>query len=298
MARRRAQVGRSVERSRTVPERPVAPAPSWPPWAVLRRSSRSPWSRTCRRSRRLHLGRRRLRHRQRDAALAARPAAHLARAGRRAAVLPAHLHELSGSSHQLWGSAPPATTGQRAPARASNAVLVWRVLRRLARPGRLARGRDLRAPSRARRVGGVDHRAQERALRRVLPRRPRWRICAGRWPLAGARRRGAAGSTRVALGLFAARCSAKTVTCTLPVVARCSSLWWKRGRAASGRTSVPLAPFVRARRRRRRWSRSGWSGRTSARGARRGTCRSRERVLIAGRALWFYARDARSGRRP
>ena len=103
-------------------------------------------------------------------AIARRPPPHLARAWRDPAVLPGRpLRLLAAASAvgRLDARLPPR---QHPPPRGVG------LLRRPRpasprRPRRVAGGRRLRAPSRARRIGGLDHRAEEHAVRRLLPRR-------------------------------------------------------------------------------------------------------------------------------
>ncbi|HLK12495.1 MAG TPA: tetratricopeptide repeat protein [Candidatus Binatia bacterium] len=89
-----------------------------------------------------------------------------------------------------------------------------------------------------------------------------------------------------ALILFLAALLAKSVTCTLPA-ALALILWWKRGRLA-GRDVVPLVPFLVAGL--ALGAVTVWMER-----ARVGAVGPEwnltavERLLVAGRALWFYA---------
>ncbi len=90
----------------------------------------------------------------------------------------------------------------------------------------------------------------------------------------------------LALGLFVCALLSKTVTCTLPA-AILLLIWWKRGRVG-GRDVRPLAPFfavgagfglITA------WTEKRFVGAQGTEWA----YTFADRVLIAGRALWFYA---------
>jgi protein O-mannosyl-transferase len=90
----------------------------------------------------------------------------------------------------------------------------------------------------------------------------------------------------VALALFGCAMLSKTVTCTLPLAILLLT-WWKRGRTAS-RDLWPLLPFFAvgmALGLTTVWVETVYAG---ARGTE-WSFTAFDRVLIAGRALWFYA---------
>ncbi len=93
-----------------------------------------------------------------------------------------------------------------------------------------------------------------------------------------------------AFGLFVAALLAKTVTAVLPG-ALLVIFWWKRGRIEWRRDVLPLLPFFAA------GASAGlftvWAERTliGARGAEFALT-AVQRVLLAGRAIWFYAAKA------
>ncbi len=232
---------------------------------------------------RLHLGRRRLRHRQRHAAHARRPRAHLARAGRDAAVLPAHLHEPSGSSTSSSATAP------------SGYHLTNVLLHAAERGARLARARaGWRCP-------GAWLAAAVFALHPVHVESVAWiterkNLLSGACylaallialgtpaapPVADRRER-----PWLALALFVAALLAKTVTCTLAGRAS-AARWWRHGAAHAPRrrATLPLFAVGFASRLVTIWMERTHVG---ARGARLESLAARAALLIAGRALWFY----------
>ncbi|MHB8898636.1 MAG: tetratricopeptide repeat protein, partial [Thermoguttaceae bacterium] len=90
-----------------------------------------------------------------------------------------------------------------------------------------------------------------------------------------------------ALVLFVLALGSKTVTATLPV-AILVALWWLRGRLDWRRDALPLAPFFAAGAVAgigTAWLEVAWVG---ASGEAFGLS-SVERLLLAGRAVWFYA---------
>ena len=70
----------------------------------------------------------------------------------------------SGSSGGSGAIIPAGTTSSTYSSTPPSAVLLWRVLRRLNVPGRVAGGRALRRSPRGRGLGGLDHGTQEHAL--------------------------------------------------------------------------------------------------------------------------------------
>jgi tetratricopeptide (TPR) repeat protein len=90
-----------------------------------------------------------------------------------------------------------------------------------------------------------------------------------------------------ALGLFLAAILSKSVTATLPI-GLLVVLWWKRGRIEWARDVAPLVPFVMAGV--AAGAMTVWVERTliGAEGADF-ELTIVERVLVAGRAVWFYA---------
>jgi protein O-mannosyl-transferase len=95
------------------------------------------------------------------------------------------------------------------------------------------------------------------------------------------------GAYTIALGLFLPALGSKTVTATLPA-AILVALWWQRGRIDWRRDVLPLAPFFAigiAAGLGTAWIEYHWVG---AKGARfdLGVV---ERILLAGRVVWFYA---------
>ena len=286
MARRRAQVGRSVERSRTVPERPVAPAPSWPPWAVpvllvaatvvaylpvLRNGF--VWDD--------------------DAYVTANTTLRSLDGLRRIWLEPGAVpqyYPLTFTSlwldHQVWGLGAGGYHLVNVLLHALSAVLVWRLLVRLAVPG-AALGAALFAlhPVHVESVAWIAERKNVLSgvcyLGAALAYL-RWAL-----PVPGEAPAGR-GVYALALGLFAAALLAKTVTCTLPV-ALGVVVWWKRGRLRT-EDILPLVPFVVL---------GAVAGLVTVRMERthvgaRGAAWDLslvQRVLVAGRALWFYLRS-------
>ncbi len=185
--------------------------------------------------------------------------------------------------YRAWGLAPLGYHLSNVLLHALASVLLWRVLLRLDVPG-AALGAALFAlhPVHVESVAWVTERknvlsgvfylgAALAYLRWALPR-----ACE---PPAGWRMYAAA------LGCFVAALLAKTVTCTLPV-ALLVVVWWKRGRLRAA-DILPLAPVLVA------GIAAGlgtaWLERmhVGARGAAWDLSLA-DRILIAGRAVWFY----------
>jgi tetratricopeptide (TPR) repeat protein len=188
------------------------------------------------------------------------------------------------AEYQLWGLKPLGYHVTNVLLHAVNAILLWQVLRRLAVPGAwLAAAVFVVHPvyvesvawvtERKNVLSGLFYLAAALAYFRFSPPEPDQSPQAARW-----------GSYAAAVLLFLAALLSKTVTCSLPA-ALLLVLWWKRGRVGR-RDLLALAPmFV-----------LGvafalltiWVERQH--GAVGGTwARSPvERVLVAGRALWFY----------
>ena len=178
----------------------------------------------------------------------------------------------------------------------ASAVLVVRILRRLAVPGRPARRADIRAAPDRCRIGGVDFGTEEHAFGVLLPRvgvrvfglrETGLKPCADRAALTSVAQPFRAVDYWLAFALFLCALLSKTVTATLPA-ALLVVLWWQRGRLRWQQDVLPLVPWfavaiaaglVTA------WFERDIIG---ARGADFELTLI-ERVLVAGRAIWFYA---------
>lgn len=179
---------------------------------------------------------------------------------------------------RLWGDAVAGYHLASLALHATSALLVLRLLRRLAVPGA-----PLAALAFALHPVHVESVAWISELKNTLSTP----LCLAS-ALAylgfdeGRRRRDLA----LALGLFLAALAAKTVTATLPA-ALLVVLWWRRGRLEARRDVLPLAPFLAA------GTAAGlltaWVERTviGAEGAEFALGPA-ERVELAGRAFWFH----------
>lgn len=184
--------------------------------------------------------------------------------------------------HHLWGTHPAGYHVVNVVLHAVNAILVWRVLALLALPGAwLAAAIFAVHPVHVESVAWITERKNVLSgVFYLLALLAYLRFAGLGAPVA--RRRVYA----LALGLFACALLAKTVTCTLPVVALLV-LWAKRG-TLTRRDVLPVLPFLAV----------GavlagvtvWMERhhVGAHGAAWALSLV-DRVLIAGRALWFYA---------
>jgi Flp pilus assembly protein TadD len=188
--------------------------------------------------------------------------------------------------YHLWGVRPLGYHAVNIALHALNVVLLWLVLRQLALPGAwLAAAIFAVHPVHVESVAWITERKNVLSgcfyLGAVLAY---LRVCGvGR---AAVTARGRHGAYLVALVLFACALLSKTVTGSLPA-AMLLLLWWKRGRLHVGDV-VPLIPLVTLA--------AGlgavtiWmeTHRVGATGADWNLSMI-DRVLIAGRAVWFYA---------
>ncbi|HVH05162.1 MAG TPA: tetratricopeptide repeat protein [Myxococcota bacterium] len=167
-----------------------------------------------------------------------------------------------------------------------NAVLLWRVLARLGVPGALL-GASLFAvhPVMVESVAWITERKNVLSLAFALGSLLAYLhfapLAAGAEP--GRRR---AGAWALSLALFAAGLLSKTVVCTLPAAIAVLH-WWKRGRIRTV-DLAPLLPFFALGA--AAGLHTAWIERhhVGAVGGEWGLAPI-ERVLLAGRALWFYA---------
>lgn len=185
--------------------------------------------------------------------------------------------------HQLFGDAPTGYHVTNVLLHALNALLVWRVLLALAIPGAwLAAAVFAVHPVHVESVAWITERKNLLSGAGYLAAL----LAAIGWADVSRTTEARRTSGLIALACFAAALLAKTVTCSLPVILLLL-LWWKRDRPSAReiRATVPL--FVLG---------LGlalvtiWMERThvGARGVH-WDLSLLERVLIAGRALWFYA---------
>ena len=145
-------------------------------------------------------------------------------AGRRAAILSADLHQPLGGVSAL-GTHPLGYHLVNVLLHALNALLLWRVLRRLRVPGAwLAAAVFALHPMNVESVAWITER------KNVLSGAVRSRRAAGLSAGAARRRRRVALAylARCGRAVRAARCLSKSVTCTLPAVLLLID-WWKRG---------------------------------------------------------------------
>ena len=194
----------------------------------------------------------------------------------------------------LWGDRPFGYHLVNILLHAANAILVWRVLRRLQSPQRWLIGSDLRGASGECRIRRVDHRTKEHAFGIFLS------ACDARGDscmAVGRRTFGKrAGIDGACIGLGRLRdlhpsvswppVLSKTVTCTLPA-AFLLILWWKRGRITrrDGLLLLPLFAIALAVAK----ITSGMEQWNVGAEGRDFEFSLAQRILIAGRAVWFYA---------
>ncbi len=183
--------------------------------------------------------------------------------------------------HQWWGLAPRGYHVTNVLLHAIGAMLAWRVLRRLAVPGAwLAAALFAVHPVHVESVAWVSERKNVLSGALALGAALLWL----RWALA-ADGRGRRADWMCALLLFAAALLSKTVVATLPVVLLVL-VWWRRG-GVGRRELLSLLPFLSL------GIAAGlvtmWMERThvGARGVHWDLSFA-DRVLIAGRACWFY----------
>jgi tetratricopeptide (TPR) repeat protein len=188
--------------------------------------------------------------------------------------------------YHLWGTNPLGYHVVNVVLHAASALLLWRLLRRLAVPGAFVAAALFAVhPVHVESVAWVTERKNVLstlgylgsflALLRFWPPeedRPR---PADRWGYYG-----------LALLLFAAALLSKTVTCSLPA-AFLLVRWWKRGRV-SGRDVLVSAPLFALGLASALYTVVLEKGQVGARGPD-WDLSPVQRVLIAGRALWFYA---------
>jgi tetratricopeptide (TPR) repeat protein len=188
--------------------------------------------------------------------------------------------------YHLWGLNPLGYHLVNVLLHAANALLLWRVLRRLAVPGAfLAAALFAVHPIHVESVAWITERknvlsalcylGSALALLRFWPPEEASPQPAGRWKYYG-----------LALLLFAAALLSKTTACTLPP-AFLLVRWWKQGRISSRDllVSAPLFALGLALALQTLFLEKDHVG---ARGPE-WELSALERVLIAGRALWFYA---------
>jgi len=189
------------------------------------------------------------------------------------------LHSAFWLEHRWWGDAPAGYHRANVLLHAAAAFLLYRILRRLEVPGALLGATAFALhPVCVESVAWISEQKNTLSavfgfsavlvyLRYDRERRPRWYVAAGI--------------------LFMLALATKSVTATIPA-ALLVLFWWKRGRLAWTRDVRPLLPwFVLA-------GAAGavtvWMERAfiGARGAAFDFSLA-DRILVAGRALWFYA---------
>jgi tetratricopeptide (TPR) repeat protein len=181
--------------------------------------------------------------------------------------------------YQLWGARPFGYHLVNVLLHGLNAVLVWRLLERLHVPGaRLAAALFALHPVHVESVAWITERKNVLSGAFYLGALLAWPGLASTGDEASNRRRYV-----VALALFAAALLAKTVTCTLPAAVLVIG-WWRRGTLEwrDVRRTLPLfalGGLLAAT--------TVWVERQHAAGID-WELSPVERVLIAGRALWFY----------
>jgi tetratricopeptide (TPR) repeat protein len=187
--------------------------------------------------------------------------------------------------HQLWGNAPTGYHVTNVLLHACATQLLWLILRALALPGAwLAAAVFALHPVHVESVAWITER--KNVLSGALGLGALLAYLRFADPAGAARDRNARGGAyALALILFGAALLAKTITCTIPVVIGLL-LWWKRGRVARPDT-LALTPFLLlglALSLVTIWMERVHVGATGAAWA----LSPIERMLIAGRALWFY----------
>jgi hypothetical protein len=185
--------------------------------------------------------------------------------------------------YHLWGFHPFGYHAVNLVLHILNALLVWALLRRLALPGAWwAAALFALHPVQVESVAWVSE------LKNVLSGACYWGAALAYLRFAGIGAHRATGGRTwygLSLALFLLALLAKTVTCTLPA-ALLLILWWQRGRLGR-RELLPLVPFLGAA------VVLGlvavWFERDAV-GAQgpAWAFSAADRVLIAGRALWFY----------
>ena len=188
--------------------------------------------------------------------------------------------------HRLWGLEPRGYHVTNVLLHALCAVGLWRVLLRLRAPGALfAASLFAVHPVMVESVAWITERKNVLSLAFALASLAAYLRFAppeGAAPEPGRRR----GAYALSLALFACGLLSKTVVFSLPAVIAVI-LWWKRGRIGV-RDLLPLAPFLplgAAAALHTAWLEKHHVGAVGAEWA----LAPLERVLLAGRALWFYA---------
>ncbi len=186
--------------------------------------------------------------------------------------------------HALWGLRPLGYHLVNVLLHAANALLLWRVLRRLEVPGAWLAGMLFAVhPVHVESVAWVTERKNVLSGLFYLLALLSWLRVAG---LAGEGGRGSRRAWAASLAFFALALLSKSVTATLPALALVL-VWWKRGRIGRG-DLLPLLPFFAlgiASGLHTAWLEVvhvGAEGEEWALGPA-------DRVVLAGRALWFYA---------
>jgi tetratricopeptide (TPR) repeat protein len=189
--------------------------------------------------------------------------------------------------YHLWGLSPRGYHWVNIALHAANALLLWAVLGQLAVPGAwFAAAAFGLHPVHVESVAWISERKNVLSgflylsaflayLRFALPSKAIGSPHSRRWPI-----------YYLSLVLFLGALCSKTVTCSLPAVLLLV-LWWKHGKV-TGRDQLALAPFFAAGL--CAGLLTAWVERHVV-GAEGDTwdLSPLERVLIAGRALWFYA---------
>jgi protein O-mannosyl-transferase len=188
--------------------------------------------------------------------------------------------------HRLWGLDPRGYHATNVLLHALCAVGLWRVLLRLRVPGALfAASLFAVHPVAVESVAWITERKNVLSLAFALASLAAYlRFAPPEGEEPGAPRRWSAYA--LALALFACGLLSKTVVFSLPAVIAVL-LWWKRGRIG-GRDLAPLVPFLplgAAAGLYTAWLEKHHVGAVGAEWALAPV----ERVLLAGRALWFYA---------
>jgi tetratricopeptide (TPR) repeat protein len=188
--------------------------------------------------------------------------------------------------HRLWGKDPRGYHVTNVLLHALSAVLLWRVLLRLRVPGALfAASLFAVHPVMVESVAWITERKNVLSLAFALGSLAAWlRFAPPEDESPEPRRR--RGAYALSLALFACGLLSKTVVFSLPAVIAVI-LWWKRGRLGV-RDLLPLVPFLplgAVAGLHTAWLEKHHVGAVGAEWA----LAPLERVLLAGRALWFYA---------